>query len=48
MDTLGLQLPTSSYEIIYVSADTLNPAEYNPRKHTPKQKEHLKESIQRY
>ena len=26
----------------------LNPAEYNPRKHTPKQIENLKESITRY
>lgn len=31
-----------------VPINTLNSAEYNPRKHTPKQIENLKESIQRY
>ena len=41
-------IPDISHEIVYVNADILNPAEYNPRKHTPKQVEHLKESISRY
>ena len=37
-----------SHKIEYVDAEILNPAEYNPRKHTPKQIEHLRESIKRY
>lgn len=41
-------VPDISHEIEYVDAGILNPAEYNPRKHTPKQIEHLKESIKRY
>ncbi len=41
-------IPDILHEIVYVKADILNPAEYNPRKHTPKQIEHLKESIKRY
>ena len=41
-------VPDISHEIVYVKADILNPAEYNPRKHTPKQIEHLKESVTRY
>ena len=41
-------VPDISHEIAYVKAEILNPAEYNPRKHTPKQIEHLKESIKRY
>lgn len=45
------QAPTISdiaHSIVYVQADILNPAEYNPRKHTAKQIEHLKESIKKY
>ncbi len=41
-------IPDIAHSIVYVQADTLNPAEYNPRKHTAKQIEHLKESIKRY
>jgi ParB-like chromosome segregation protein Spo0J len=41
-------VPDISHEIVYVDAWILNPAEYNPRKHTLKQIEHLKESIKRY
>ena len=40
--------PEIIHSIVYVNADILNPAEYNPRKHTPKQIESLKESISRY
>lgn len=42
------RFPPSSHEITHIPIDVLNPAEYNPRKHTPKQIEHLKESIKRY
>ena len=41
-------VPHISHSITYVEVSILNPAEYNPRKHTPKQVEHLKESIQGY
>jgi DNA modification methylase len=41
-------IPDIAHSIVYVQADILNPAEYNPRKHTAKQIEHLKESIKRY
>ena len=40
--------PDILHSIIYVNPDILNPAEYNPRKHTTKQIENLKESIMRY
>lgn len=41
-------IPDITHSIVYVHSDILNPAEYNPRKHTPKQIEGLKESIIRY
>ena len=41
-------IPDITHSITYVNSDILNPAEYNPRKHTPKQIEGLKESIIRY
>ncbi len=44
----GKVIPDISHEIVYVKTDILNPAEYNPRKHTAKQIEHLKESIKKY
>ena len=43
-----LSPPDIIHSIVYVNPDILNPAEYNPRKHTPKQIESLKESITRY
>jgi ParB-like chromosome segregation protein Spo0J len=43
-----LSPPDILHSIIYVNPDILNPAEYNPRKHTIKQIENLKESITRY
>lgn len=36
------------FSIVHVPVELLNPAEYNPRKHTPKQIENLKESIRKY
>mgnify|MGYP002362142404 FL=1 len=41
-------VPAISHEIKHVPVHLLNPAEYNPRKHTPKQLEHLKESIEKF
>ena len=46
--TQVLSPPDIIHSIVYVNPHILNPAEYNPRKHTPKQIEHLKESIKRY
>ena len=43
-----LSPPDIIHRIVYINPDILNPAEYNPRKHTPKQIESLKESITRY
>ncbi len=44
----ALSPPNILHSIIYLNPDILNPAEYNPRKHTPKQIENLKDSITRY
>ena len=46
--TQTLSPPDILHSIIYVNPDILNPAEYNPRKHTTKQIENLKDSISRY
>ena len=46
--TQVLSPPDIIHSIVYVNPHILNPAEYNPRKHTSKQIESLKESISRY
>jgi hypothetical protein len=38
----------NNIEVVYRPVTSLNPAEYNPRKHTKEQAEKLKESIERF
>ncbi len=41
-------MANSTIEVVYRPITSLNPAEYNPRKHTKEQSEQLKKSIERF